>query len=371
MKTKIFLGSLPPKFERKVLLDHFNQYGKIKSLKVLLKSKKQCSGCAILVCETEEARNKILSTAHTIFGKLIECHEYRRGTKLKSYNQDLWKKRVYIKNIPLDFSNIDLKLEFDKRIGKVKIASLARKKDKTGMAPPTKLELAKIQSGFVTFYDEADAKKAIRRKYLPIKGYQLELEVCQCYSHGNNKSAKKKKSEGKMEAKQTPNEYKPTTEQHQQKHSQKERRDHQQEAEYVPKRAENTHNILGEENQEIGQSGRNMPERAQPQQNNPTPNNIDNDESPIKLEVTKIEIISKINLNHCPTNIRLNKPGFAPMFGFGRKTMPCYVNRVVNPQNPNIKEFNQLYELFAQQYMTLLQMNSEANGMRSNGISYL
>jgi len=202
MKTKIFLGSLPSKFERKILLDHFNQYGKIKSLKVLLKSKKQCSGCAILVCETEETRNKILNTTHNLFGKLIECHEYRRGTKLKSYNQELWQKRVYIKNIPLKFSNVDLKVAFEKQIGKVKIASLVNKK-KNNDGVPSKLELANIQSGFVTFYDEADAKNAIKKKYLPIDGFDLDLEVCQCYSHNGKQSPKKqKKSEAQMEIKQ-------------------------------------------------------------------------------------------------------------------------------------------------------------------------
>jgi RNA recognition motif-containing protein len=129
MKTKIFLGSLPSNADRKVLLSHFEQYGKIKSLKLLMKAK-VCSGCAILVCLDEDTRDRILNSQHRVFNRIIECHEYKRGNKLKSYNQDLWKKRVFVKNIPLGFSNIQFKEAFEV-IGGVIIASINQQK--TGM----------------------------------------------------------------------------------------------------------------------------------------------------------------------------------------------------------------------------------------------
>jgi hypothetical protein len=371
MKTKLFLGSLPSKFERKVLLDHFNKFGKIKSLKVLLKSKNQCSGCAILVCETEETRNKILNTTHKLFGKLIECHEYRRGTKLKTYNQELWQKRVYIKNVPLKFSNIDLKKVFEKQIGKVKIASLVNKKDKKG--GPTKLELARIQSGFVTFYEEADAKRAIKNKYLPIDGFDLDLEVCQCYSHGNTKAAtkkKKSKKENEMEVKETPKK-KQTVEE------EPIVSDKEDSLEYIPKEKQQV--IAGEVEEEAEQpdvgDAEEQEEVEQPRRNNPLPiqDQKSEDPHPMKLEVIKRELLSEIRLNHYPSNIRLNHPGLASMLGFSRRSIPTFINGLSNTQS-NLQPiqpsggFDHLYQLFVQQYLNLLKFNPEVNGNKPQSL---
>lgn len=141
-----------------------------------MKSKNQCSGCAILVCQDEDTRNKILSQQHRVFDRIIECHEYRRGTKLKSYNQDLWKKRIFVKNIPLYFSNIKLKEVFES-IGTVLIASITR--PKSGIKKP-------CHTGFITFKEENHAKKALSMKIVNLQD-GVTLYIDKCISNKNNK----------------------------------------------------------------------------------------------------------------------------------------------------------------------------------------
>jgi RNA recognition motif-containing protein len=110
-----------------------------------------------------------------VFDRIIECHEYRRGTKLKSYNQDLWKKRIFVKNIPLNFSNIRLKEIFEP-IGKVLIASITK--------PKSGVEKA-FNTGFITFADENDAKRALLMQKIELFG-GITLYIDKCISKKKN-----------------------------------------------------------------------------------------------------------------------------------------------------------------------------------------
>lgn len=174
MKTKVFLGSLPERFEKKLLLEYFEQYGEIKSLKVLKKGNR-CTGCAILVCKTEDTRNIILNSQHKILGRLIECHEYRRGKNLKNYNKELWKRRVYIKGIPEYYQNTDLKEAFSK-IGGIKIASISKKREDNPVYAKKKFYMG--NSGFVTFLREEDAREAVKLRFYYYNGAKFVIFKC-------------------------------------------------------------------------------------------------------------------------------------------------------------------------------------------------
>ena len=146
-----------------------------------MKAKKQCSGCAILVCHDEDTRNKILGIQHRVFDRIIECHEYRRGTKLKSYNQDLWKKRIFVKNIPNDYGNIQLKTIFEREFGKVQIASIT--KNKNGNIRPT-------NTGFITFTEENQTKQALMKKRIQLEGGHM-IYIDKCISNKKNARAQR------------------------------------------------------------------------------------------------------------------------------------------------------------------------------------
>ena len=174
MQAKIFLGSLPREFNRKVLYNHFSRFGGIKSLKVLKDAKKKCTGCAILVCENQETRDTILGIEHKLFGKLIECHEYKRGRKLKQYNQELWRKRVFVKQIPQEFSTMRLKVLFEEMFGEVKFSSLNKMRRK-------KRQQRGLKTGFVTFERLVDAKKACDAQVVRLSNGH-EIMIVQCNS---------------------------------------------------------------------------------------------------------------------------------------------------------------------------------------------
>lgn len=105
---------------------------------------------------------------HKLFGRLIECHEYRRGKKLKNYNKELWKRRIYIKGIPFHYKNIDLKNAFN-NIGVVKIASIL-KKEEDGKYNG--------KSGFVTFFNEEDAMNALDMRNFEHDGNNFVIFKC-------------------------------------------------------------------------------------------------------------------------------------------------------------------------------------------------
>jgi hypothetical protein len=92
-----------------------------------------------------------------VYDRMIECHEYKRGNKLKAYNQDLWNKRVFVRFIPSFFTNIQLKTIFEKKIGPVAISSI-----NSNPKTDSNNKIGGFVTGFVTFETEAHAEHAIK-----------------------------------------------------------------------------------------------------------------------------------------------------------------------------------------------------------------
>jgi hypothetical protein len=133
----------------------------------------ECSGCGILVCSNLETYDRIIEADHRVYDRMIECHEYRRGNKLKVYNQELWDKRVFVRNVPSFFTSIQLKNIFEVKIGPVAISSVNNSQNS---------QISGFVSGFITFDSEEDAEKAIKVRFISVGGDHVDLFVERCIS---------------------------------------------------------------------------------------------------------------------------------------------------------------------------------------------
>ena len=105
---------------------------------------------ALLECESEEMKSTILSKSHFLGKKIVKVREYMTKSQLKSHIEEIRLTRIFLKNIPSNVNNEQLK-QFFTKFGKVKIA-YATVKDKN---PRSK----KPKTGYVVF----ECKKIIPR----------------------------------------------------------------------------------------------------------------------------------------------------------------------------------------------------------------
>ena len=121
-KDTIFVGGLPLDIQEQAIEAYFRQFGPIKQ--VFLKKKKRSDrlniGYAYLVVGSQSAMGAILSRQfHYLGQRRVEVSQYfPKGEKRNQHLLDLQRRRLYIKAVPLIYSDDSLR-QFFSRFGSV------------------------------------------------------------------------------------------------------------------------------------------------------------------------------------------------------------------------------------------------------------
>ena len=157
---KIFVACLPGTTNPQEVTEYFKKFSYFVKVKLKYKNraKKICAGYCI-VTVTSDAVDKILSyPKHFFKGRYLDCKRFSKGKQLSKEKSKLEKKKVFIRNIPRNMSDQDLKNIFSKEFGEVERAYIIRSSKKIG----------KKQNlyGFVFFKDKKSAQNAIKMNIL-------------------------------------------------------------------------------------------------------------------------------------------------------------------------------------------------------------
>lgn len=150
---KCHIGCLPASCTSEELLSYFSQYGVIRQVKVLRKSRRLCSGNAVLLCADEATMQRIVNIKTFNFGgRTIFCEPVLTGAELEEKNRALGQRRVFLSNLPPQMEDVDIGRLLSV-FGPVENAYRIKS-----------LKDVKRPFGFVTFYDSVAASTAVQTR---------------------------------------------------------------------------------------------------------------------------------------------------------------------------------------------------------------
>jgi RNA recognition motif-containing protein len=150
---KCHIGCLPASCTSEELATYFSQYGSIRQVKVLRKSRRLCSGNAVLLCADEATMQRIVNIKTFSFGgRTIFCEPVLTGAELEEKNRALGQRRVFLSNLPPQMEDVDIGRLLSV-FGPVENAYRIKS-----------LKDVKRPFGFVTFYDSVAAATAVQTR---------------------------------------------------------------------------------------------------------------------------------------------------------------------------------------------------------------
>ena len=150
---KCHIGCLPASCTSEDLMSYFSQYGVIRQVKVLRKSRRLCSGNAVLLCADEATMQRIVNIKTFSFGgRTIFCEPVLTGAELEEKNRALGQRRVFLSNLPPQMEDSDIGRLLSV-FGPVENAYRIKS-----------LKDIKRPFGFVTFYEPAAALTAVQTR---------------------------------------------------------------------------------------------------------------------------------------------------------------------------------------------------------------
>lgn len=163
---EIFIGGLPSMISHQQCMDYFTQFGNINSFRMMYYKDGKPRGFAFLKFQDlRSTRLMMRQTCLSIQGKKIECKLAMDTCQSKLNNELEIRKRVFVKNITADTTELDLKSYF-RGFGVITDAKVIKTAE--GHA-------CSRGFGFVTFQKEESAKKVLRGNiYHYVKGSLVE-----------------------------------------------------------------------------------------------------------------------------------------------------------------------------------------------------
>ncbi|KAG0514903.1 hypothetical protein BDA96_10G233200 [Sorghum bicolor] len=183
-RANLFVKNLEPSIDSKNLYEMFSSFGTILSCKVATDSAGQSKGYGFVQYETEESAQDAINRLN---GMLANDREMFVGLHMRRQNREVKFTNVYIKNLPTEFSDDDLRQEFAP-FGEITSAVVMR--DVNGVSkcfgfvnfekPEFALEAVKKANGKVindkTLYVGRAQKKAERQAELKTKFKQEDRD---------------------------------------------------------------------------------------------------------------------------------------------------------------------------------------------------
>lgn len=190
MKTKkIFVGCLPCDTNTEEIALYFSKFCEISKFKVKFRSNGVCTGYGEFRTNiSEKGLTELLAQEHIYKGRKLDCREYVKGPKLKSFLEDFTFRKIYVKGMPESTTDEEL-FEFFSQICQVEKAYIANQVRKSGNL-----------FGFIVTENREGAQKLIELGQTQFKGYTLEISKCSSQKLESMKKKSKnndlKKAEG-------------------------------------------------------------------------------------------------------------------------------------------------------------------------------
>ena len=170
MQVKLFVSSLPSDVTEKELIEQLNAYANIVSVK-LVKDKKHgfCVGFGNIFVSNQEEAAILQNSRVTFRNRVLKIDPFLTGKHLESKQQDLYSRRIFVKQIPKKIKEKNLKHIFSK-YGKVHKAHFLHKNSETVTS-----------CAVITFEKSSSAYKCLKTKNLKIPGNE-KLVPCFPYN---------------------------------------------------------------------------------------------------------------------------------------------------------------------------------------------
>lgn len=101
----IFVGCLPGTISEKDIQHYFERFGPLHSVTLKRKGKKAGAGYATFKVDSQKQFETIVNQSHMFFGRKITCRPFFQGNEKQEYLKRLSLRRIFIKNIPLHYSD--------------------------------------------------------------------------------------------------------------------------------------------------------------------------------------------------------------------------------------------------------------------------
>lgn len=175
---KIFLGSLPPKTTKSLVLKTFAEFGSVKAVYLQFNRRnKFCKGSGYIVFNEKEAFERVLDTEIFILKRKIFKEPFLRGRKLKIKKKEFTSKRIFVTDIPCNMSDGKLG-ELFRQFGRVEQAYRI-----------TCCNGSKQPYGFVLFRDSCSALKCHKEGKVESEGGFI---FCRLFEKKDEERQKKK-----------------------------------------------------------------------------------------------------------------------------------------------------------------------------------
>ena len=157
----IFIGCLHGKTNEQLVEAYFSQFGPIYNIRLRKKGQGGSAGFGTFSVSSYEQFRRIIDQDHFLLGRKIICREYLLGNQKEAFLKDLNQRRVFIRNVPPEFSDLDIRAIFS-RFGNVNKAYAIR--DEFGNSRGF---------GYVCFEHVREANQVIQQRMLKVLGRHL------------------------------------------------------------------------------------------------------------------------------------------------------------------------------------------------------
>jgi len=162
---KLFVGGIPFSVDNKLLKQEFSKFGSIKkALVIKCPRSRKSKGYGFVIFDEIESLEKALDNDVVIAGKLVDCHTAENKSTLKSANQSLMRRKIFVGGLPQDLNREQL-AEYFSKFGSVQESRILYD-GKNGKSRGF---------GFITFEDEDDVMSVLQ-----IKSHIINEKDCEC-----------------------------------------------------------------------------------------------------------------------------------------------------------------------------------------------
>ena len=161
----LFVRRLPSRIRKNELRKMFSEFGRVSNIFVKRNKRKEDSDTAIIEMDSNHAVREILRRKDRIRpkNKPVEISPYLSRKELESKNLEEGMKKIYLSNIPLEFTNGDLARSLE-AFGKVNDALISVKDEP---------KRDKDNFGFVSFATTKSVSQALQAGYIEVETSQV------------------------------------------------------------------------------------------------------------------------------------------------------------------------------------------------------
>ena len=111
---KVFIACLHGKTTESLVKNHFSQFCPISDIKLKKNRQGDCKGFGSFVVKSYEDFCEIIDQDHFLLGRKIVCREFFLGNKKQAFIQDLDQRRIFVRNVPLTYTDEDIQFLFSR-----------------------------------------------------------------------------------------------------------------------------------------------------------------------------------------------------------------------------------------------------------------